>query len=408
MSFLSSTSIDAKQIFYMAMYLLSCAITVLIFSFLYLPVSFSLILYLLLFFLKERLLVSLSINFTGFIVLLFLHMVSGDISNKQYSSPHQKLILDPNFNYLNYPVNKSLLNITVSKGDLGFVDNLPSEYLSDRNIDFITGKLGFRNKKDFVLGDILAVGDSYVVGIGGVDQNDTISSKLEKYSGKGVYNLGFPGDPFNYYHRLLKYDELIKKSGGIILFAFEGNDLNCHNKKDSKNLEDNNFTSVIKSILGYRLTIFENMLAYKIGFGIYHRAFSIITGKGIQTYRSVVNGNKVAFLKDYVDILYVDEICPKRLQEFTAIYDKYSNKIKLVVYIPTKGHIYFESLGNMKPSNIKAMAMEALATRYGVGFMDLTTAFLAKKTPAMLYFRDDSHWNSLGIDVAAKTISSRL
>jgi hypothetical protein len=382
--------------------------TVLVFSFMYLPVTVSIILYIALLFSKEKLLISYSINFTGILVILFLYLASGEIINKQFNSPHQKLIIDPSFNFLNYPPNRTLLNQVVSKGDLTLFDNLSAEYSSDRKIDFITDNLGFRNSNFFSSGDIIVIGDSYVVGNGGVNQDDTVSSKLEKFTGKGVYNLGFPGDPFNYYHRLLKYDELINKSDGIVFFIFEGNDLNCHSSATNTSFKANSFKNKLLNFTAYRVTIFDNTSLYKIGFGLYHRVYGVIFDNEQKTYRSIINGKKTAFLKNYVDILYDEEVCPKRLQEFSAIYDKYSRHIKMVVYIPTKGHIYFESLRNKKPSNIKIKVMHELAKRYSIDFLDLTEHFQQNKDKEILYFSDDSHWNSFGIDLAAKLISARL
>ena len=365
-------------------------------------------LYVGLIFSKERLLISYSINCTVGVVLIIFNIFSDQISSKQFSSPHQKLIIDPSFNFVNYPPNRTLLNQIVSVGDISLLDNLSNEYSSNREIDFITDNLGYRNVEEFSNGDVILLGDSYVVGNGGVDQSDTISSKINKYTGVGIYNLGFPGDPFNYYHRLLKHDKIIDKSDGIIFFVFEGNDLNCPVSKVSINHEGNNFEKMLFEITSYRLKIFDKSFLYKIGFGFYHRVYSIFFDDEQKTYRGLINGKKTAFLKDYVDVVYEKEICPKRIQEFSAIYDKYSEKIKMVVYIPTKAHVYFESLGNHKPINKKQKRMRDLANSYNIDFFDLTETFLKNESQEILYFTDDSHWNSFGIDLAARVISSRL
>ena len=52
--------------------------------------------------------------------------------------------------------------------------------------------------------------------------------------------------------------------------------------------------------------------------------------------------------------------------------------------------------------------MHELAKRYSIDFLDLTEHFQQNKDKEILYFSDDSHWNSFGIDLAAKLISARL
>ncbi len=390
--------------------LVNFIITLVAFSFLFLPVTVSFVLYFTVSFFKERLLILTSINFTLVLALLIMSAVSGKVIDAQFNTPHDKLIMEPSFNYLNYPANKSLREFKVSSGDLIAYDKtLPDFYSSDRVGDFITDNLGFRNSKEFAFGDMIAVGDSYVVGNGGVSQTDTITSKLEKYTSMKFYNLGFPGDPFNYYHRLEKYSDLVKQSAGIILFIFEGNDLNCHiGDKAPPATKTEYFFDKIKLLLAYRLSIFDTSTLYKLGFGIYQQAYSKLFDRGNKTYRALVNGKHVAFLKEYVDVLYDDEICPKRLQEIVAIFDKYSDLIKMVVYVPTSGRIYHESLGKAEPSNKKIEMLRNLSLHYNLNYLNLTPFFLDKKESDLLYYSDDTHWNSMGIDLAAQVISEKL
>ncbi|MDC1066770.1 hypothetical protein OAQ56_02055 [Alphaproteobacteria bacterium] len=288
------------------------------------------------------------------------------------------------------------------------LENLSKEYSIPRRVDFITDNLGFRNSQNFIKGSFIVLGDSYVVGNGGIDQKDTVSSKLSKYTGKKFYNMGFPGDPFNYYHRLEKHKNLVDKSSGIIFFLFEGNDLNCLKSSSKSRLEENKFIKTINEVFNYRITFFENTFLYKFGLVFYHRVIDKFFNKKTKIYHSVVNGKKVAFLKNYVDFVYNDEICPKKIQQISAIFDKYSKFIKLLIYIPTKGHVYYESLKNPKPLQIKAKKIKNLASKYNIDFLNLSDIFIKENKNELLYFQDDSHWNTNGIDLAAKVIANSL
>lgn len=386
------------------LFLFSFAITSILLSFIYLPLFVSVLIYIILFFLKEKTLILLSINFSLLSILLTSFYFSDLIIKKNFVTPHQKLISEKEFNYINYPKNRVLKDQFFLNGDLFTLENLSKEYSTPRRVDFITDNLGFRNSQNFIKGSLIVLGDSYVVGNGGVDQNDTISSKLSKYSGKKFYNMGFPGDPFNYYHRLIKHENLIYDSSGIIFFLFEGNDLNCANSSSKPRVKKNQFIKTISKISNYRITFFENTFMYKLGILFYHRVTEKIFNKKTNIYHSVVNGKKVAFLKNYVDYVYNNEICPKRIQEISAIFDKYSHFIKLLVYVPTKGHVYYKSLNNPKPLPIKAEKIKSLSSKYNIEFLNLSNFFIKENKNHLLYFSDDSHWNSNGIDLAAKVI----
>ena len=79
--------------------------------------------------------------------------------------------------------------IAVTKNHKDF-ENL----IEPREIEFITDKLGYRNRKLFKSPDLILVGDSFIVG-NGVTQNEILSEQLSIKNDIDVYSLSYPGGP---------------------------------------------------------------------------------------------------------------------------------------------------------------------------------------------------------------------
>jgi hypothetical protein len=109
------------------------------------------------------------------------------------------------------------------------------------------------------------------------------------------------------------------------------------------------------------------------------------------------------------------------LAEFNA--NCLENNIKpIILYIPHAGHIYAryitgESGTNwreIRDSQVEARAnvekaVAAVADELGVAFISLTVPFeSAAKNGAMLYHPFDSHWNSVGKELAAAWVARQL
>lgn len=72
------------------------------------------------------------------------------------------------------------------------------EYQETREVIFQTDHLGFRNSTGHEPIDLIVLGDSFTAGIG-TSQDKIFSRILERVYGRSVYNMGYPGGPYDEY-----------------------------------------------------------------------------------------------------------------------------------------------------------------------------------------------------------------
>mgnify|MGYP003706303677 FL=1 len=116
-----------------------------------------------------------------------------------------------------------------------------------------------------------------------------------------------------------------------------------------------------------------------------------------------IEGQKVGFLKNYNDVSYAADVS-------TYIWSRNSilNRVKYVFFIPTKHRVYYEL-----DSNIPLQILTEGYRKLGVPVIDLTPtlkfeAKLKLESGEFIYWRDDTHWNGMGISAAANFIGNLL
>lgn len=100
------------------------------------------------------------------------------------------------------------------------------EWREIREVVFQTDHLGFRNGKVHEPIDLIVLGDSFTAGIG-TSQDKIFSRVLESSYGRSVYNMGYPGGPYDeYLNFAIESPKLaLRPHAELIWVLFEGNDL---------------------------------------------------------------------------------------------------------------------------------------------------------------------------------------
>ena len=100
------------------------------------------------------------------------------------------------------------------------------EWREIRELVFQTDHLGFRNGKVHEPIDLIVLGDSFTAGIG-TSQEKIFSQVLERSYGRSVYNMGYPGGPYDeYLNFAIESSKLaLRPHAELIWVLFEGNDL---------------------------------------------------------------------------------------------------------------------------------------------------------------------------------------
>lgn len=100
------------------------------------------------------------------------------------------------------------------------------EWREVREVVFQTDLLGFRNGKVHEPIDLIVLGDSFTAGIG-TSQDKIFSQVLERSYRRSVYNMGYPGGPYEeYLNFAIESPKLmLRPHAELIWVLFEGNDL---------------------------------------------------------------------------------------------------------------------------------------------------------------------------------------
>ena len=150
-----------------------------------LPIFFDLIISLLLLYFIKQILTS----FITTLLLIVIFFISGYFFSNEYIyfRPHEKFATS-NLSY------KPMVNTTMSMpyGDLvsmSIKQKDINKIIEPRNVEFITDKRGYRNKKSFKGADFVLIGDSFIVGNGST-QDVLVSEQLKKKTTFTFLNLG--------------------------------------------------------------------------------------------------------------------------------------------------------------------------------------------------------------------------
>ncbi len=313
-------------------------------------------------------------------------------------------------------------------GDLASISRR-AELREERPIVFETDSRGFRNSGPLPGEplDILLLGDSFGAGTG-TSQESTWGTLLEKRWGYRVYNLSAPGGPWNELMNLkAELDGLPVRPGTVVLWAiFEGNDLDDA-YPESLELPE------LNGPLG-RLAVSFTSFRRHSPLRRLLRGFSISRETILE--RALLDGDRFLFLELYArragrslaEVLEHEN--HDALTRVFAEMGRFAQEKRLevaVVFLPVKAAVYAPVLTGRIPKDTSndalkddargdpsarsgfATAVQMLCERQRFRFLDLTPRLVAAAKSRFsrqeyLWWRDDSHWNPAGHEVAAEAV----
>lgn len=279
-----------------------------------------------------------------------------------------------------------------------------------RTVDFLTDSIGYRNGDSYETEDLILVGDSFIAGIG-TDQLDTLAYQLGHGKNVSAYSIGFPGKGASYALRaetfLVDYPE---PSGKFVFFFFEGNDF----KKLGAAQAVSNFFSHVSFLWSdrsdqllydrVRLMLLKSLKYPKLVYGITRQR-----NPNTRVHILNVRGTPVGFLSSYIE----NTVPVKRKRLDFPVSQQVLANTSCVLFIPTKYRVYApfidQSLPIAEPS-VYSKQLEEFADVTKVKFHDLTDDLRSEAGKLMtegkfVFWRDDTHWNGLGIRVASEWVA---
>jgi hypothetical protein len=354
-----------------------------------------------------------------------------------------------------------------SQGDLysrerGDIRPLATEEDADlAQVDFVTDENGYANRPPLQPRYDLAIsGDSFSVpGTVAKPWPQLLGERL----GRSVLNLAMPAYSFQAEVEAIKMYGLVRKPSWVVVGFFEGNDLVVesvgYDEKRSSGLSwvehdlatEGPYRSFV-TLLSIRYGL-PNLVSRLL------QRFGLSGSRRSEDYRyplvASVGGHRLplAFYDLYLSVLTArrqDIEASKNLAlvEAALVDLKRSTEASgarlLLVYIPTKGHVYLPAFDDDRDrstalQDISAVmldphgylvlgpasadrtalfrmhagsqrdAMSALAARHGVHFFDLTPGLQAEaRRGQALYYTADTHWNQAGHQRAAELVADHL
>lgn len=373
------------------------------------PIWVDLILWIaLIFILRSRvqiLIICFLIITISFLINTFDLTTSATQESDIYYRPHHKYAAHNSYE-------KNVDSMMIQKfGDLYKIDDAKiskKELVKQpRKMRFITDNYGFRNNK-YTLeeSEIILVGDSLIIGHGNT-QEDIPANQLSEISSLKVASIAYVGDPDHYEIFVKDHFNILNKNSKIILFYFEGNDfyenkdihipLNILLRKKYLHMEVNKDRILFRKIYSKKNTFTRKIrtITHSI-----NRKLIYVDQLSKVEYHKV--GNKyMAFHKNY-----------SNRQNETYIFknSEILNKIIAVFLIPPKSKTYAKFI-NKNFSNERFLFLKDKYNAFDIPVIDLTE-LLTKKADDLLrddkyiYWRDDTHWNSLGIKISMECVNN--
>lgn len=345
---------------------------------------------------------TLSLGVATLFCALAIHLLGLDRS--MYYRPHEQLVeQNPDQGHRAYRKN-ALVDMQMPHGDLKAMTG--ADLAQPRHVVFRTDSEGFRNDHDYVDGQYVLIGDSYIVGI--VDtQQDMLSEQLQRDYGIPSYSLAHPGDISDY---LATWRAFCSRHPGPqkgVLFLFEGNDFESNYKPATKEKPH----AVARWISKY-YGLFTATDIHRVTKSLYTRAVkyrSIASSDTVQIQR--VGGKNMGFYMPYVNVtLRQASMLPTALvQDLVEL----GGQMEQIFFIPTNYRIYAPYFNTSPLPNSQWQALSQLCAQQGWRCTDLTPA-LAKASGDLLkrgeftWWLDDTHWNRQGMAVAARVVAEQL
>ena len=309
---------------------------------------------------------------------------------------------------------------TNSYGDLcalgGFYKNC---YFSEgeRKHRFKTDNYGFKTLAALNKSDLIIIGDSFLAASGGDEMNQQLGSVLSRLSLKNIYEAAHPGEISAYIkrHQELQYENPEAK---YIYLLFEGNDFEKINNFTKEVLDkQDNFKKPRNSFRSIYTCSKENpsdkslcdIPLIKLMYVAYRAKKSLPKDiSRVKVLNLPLSKRNQAFLVDYINITEVDIKIPQK--EFEFLLDK-KNNICGIVYVPT-AYATYVSKKSFKKRHPSLNSQFNSLNKKGIQIINLTIplqkAAAIENKIGPIWWGDDTHWNSKGIELSARAISRNL
>lgn len=308
-------------------------------------------------------------------------------------------------------------------GNLANMGNLP-QWRQYRSQTFTTDQNGFRNSgsQGSAPSPILMIGDSFVAG-DGVSDEETLPVQLAEVTGLDFYNAG---GPYAYLKTVKLLREKLGLSGGRVLVVHTEN-LPVEFLIAARERSPDWKSVILGWFIGQNAEYFREWLR-----GWWY--FSPLKIAAEKAYVRLRNGlflpnifadNVVrARLKNGTGMLFTpDEVKAfhrhREINDVAVYYQWLAEELRkdgfdlMVVLVPSKYSVYFSLLEGFRAVPGDAVhplaRLETTLRAKGVPVLDLTSSYRVHAVHAFasgeyLYWLDDTHWNRLGIRLAAETI----
>jgi len=342
---------------------------------------------------------ALSLGVATLICSFAIHLLGLD--KAMYYRPHEQLVQqDYAEGHRAYRKN-ARIEMTTPHGDLKALT--AADLAQPRKVVFQTDSAGFRNDKDYVAGDLVLIGDSFVVGMGD-SQADTLSTQLTRDHGIPAYNLGHPGDISDYLAVWRAFRRQHPGSVRAALFLFEGNDFEAAYKAAKTEQP-----SLLARYAGEYYGFFTGSDLYRVTKSLYARATkagSIAASDSVRI--ETLAEQKMGLYTPYIAVSERQQLeLPAALQaDLIALADE----VEQIFFIPTNYRVYAKHLGAPALPDAQWQALSKLCAQQHWRCTDLTPSMVAAADALLakgqfIWWLDDTHWNHAGIAAAAAVVA---
>lgn len=319
----------------------------------------------------------------------------------------------------------SVIFVGETYGDLAAVSGR-GDWREQRRIRFVTDEYGFRNESSSPGVeprplDLIVLGDSFGVAAG-TSQEDLLSSRLARDFGLSVYNLSISreGPRQEYANLLLEGRRLKTREGACILWLiFTGNDLDDPYDPELENPRP--LRMGLLSRLAYTIADFRSRSPV--------RRLLSRSGMKLVVEKKFIDGRQVLFHETYTqrrgrtteDVMRHPNLL--NLKTTLGAMERLAGERRLTVavaLVPSKEEVYSWVLDGTPPWSTDgapsgfSTVLRGLCEQHRFGFLDLKPALVEasrqeyEKSGALLWWRDDTHWNVEGQRAAAAAIYENL
>jgi hypothetical protein len=264
-----------------------------------------------------------------------------------------------------------------------------TQFAIEKNENWITDKLGFRNDTFIKKADVLLIGDSFMVG-SSIPQDSTMTNLLKEKLNNPTYNIAPAG--FTDFIDLLKQG-VIKKPKIIIYSCVESSIPSpIKISKETRFTEDVSSFSVFKDKVKrlYSLKYINSRVTGKHGKGVQgviaSRMFFLHGKEQNYHYDKIMNIAKtIQSYKDYCDAIGVDFI---------------------FLPVPNKETVYFDKVP-LKSQPVFLFTLDSVLREKKIKTINTLELFNNYRTSNsnIIYHLDDSHWNARGVDLVTEKIA---